>query len=277
MLCLLSAEAYKLGKSKSFYICMASMVSVVFLMYGMFVIADRIERGELENGTGGVVITQDGERMESGGGSIWEQVGIMEMLSQIFSGDLVACMTSIFISIFVIGEHTSGMVKNIVGKGNARGVIFLSKLLVTEAGVIIMVTVSVAATLLAGRMFIGDCAFAGDFRENFLAYTGVQYLNVIALTAVFVLTGELTRNLAAGISLGVGVAVLPVLILTGLDMALGESSISLSRYWMVSRSGSCPLEGITSGYAVETALIAGIWLIAATALGMWHFYRADIR
>ncbi len=46
---------------------------------------------------------------------------------------------------------------------------------------------------------------------------------------------------------------------------------------MVSRSGSCPLEGITSGYAVETALIAGIWLIAATALGMWHFYRADIR
>jgi len=274
MMGLLSAEGYKLARSKGFYICMAVVISVVAMMCGLFSLADRIQRGELENGTGGIVVSGEGEDC---GVSIWEEVSIMEVVGQIFSGDFVPCILAVFVSIFVIGEYGNGMMKNVAGKGHERWKIFLSKLLVTELASVLIILPGIGAALLGSWICKGSSSFTGEFWRNLMIFTGIQLLLEMALTAVFVLTSDICRNYAAGISFGLGIAVFPVLIGEGLDMLLAGKGFAASDYLLVSRSIDCPYEGFTKGYVGETALVAGIWFVLATGAGLWHFYRTDIQ
>ena len=117
MLCLLSAEGYKLKKSKSFFVSAVVMTLVVVLMYGILLLLDGVVKGEIENGTAGVIVTQedrqDLDELESG--SVWEQIGIMDIMRQVFSGNLASCVLAVYVSIVVVSEYSSGMIKNIVG------------------------------------------------------------------------------------------------------------------------------------------------------------------
>lgn len=275
---LLSAESYKLKKSKSLYICIAVMIAMIFLAYCLVVTADRIADGELENGTGGVVVTENGEPVEPGNDSILEELGVAGMVERLFSGDMMACVTAVFISIFVVGDYAGGMMKNIVGKGRSRGEIFWARLIVAEASVILIYLVSIASALLFGWVFVGKEGFAAaGFWPDLAAYTGLQLALGIGLTAVLALVGEVTRSYAAGISLGIGVAALPVFLVTGLDLLCRNSGITPSDYWLVTRSAGCQIQEIGAGYAVETLVVSAVWFFLAAGLGMWHFYRADIR
>ena len=49
---LLNAELYKLRKSKSFYTCTILTVVLVIAMFAVFLTADNIQNGKMENGTG---------------------------------------------------------------------------------------------------------------------------------------------------------------------------------------------------------------------------------
>ena len=274
MMSLLSAEGYKLIRSKSFYICIAVVIGVVALLYGMLDLADRIDRGEFENGTAGVVVS---EQAEEGGTSTWEEISLMEIVGQIFSGDFLPCVLAVFVSIFVIGEYASGMMKNVAGKGRERWKIFLSKLIVTELAVIPIVLIGLAATLLGGLVFKGSSSFTGDFWKNLTVFVGLQLLLEMAFAAVCMLTSDLVRNYAAGISLGIGIAAFPVILMEGLvDRLFYNSGFTPSAYWVVTRSIHCPYEGFTAGYIMETIFVAGGWLLLAAGLGIWHFSRADI-
>ena len=182
MINLLSAEWYKLVRSKSFSICIAVVVCAVALMYG--VLSLMVEARE--------------------------EFSMMELTCQIFSGDLMPCVLAIFVSIFVTGEYESGMMKNVVGKGRERRKIFLSKLIVTELAVIPLILAGIGAGLLGGLWFKGSGAFTVDFWKNFGVYVGLQLLMEIALAGVFVLSSDLCRNYAAGISLGIGISAFPM-------------------------------------------------------------------
>lgn len=249
MINLLSAEWYKLVRSKSFYICIGVVVGVVALMYGML--------GLVEDSM--------------------EELGMMELTCQIFSGDLMPCVLAIFVSIFVTGEYGSGMMKNVVGKGRERWKIFLSKLIVTELAVIPLVLAGIGAGLLGGLWFKGSGAFTGDFWKNLGVHVGLQLLMEIALAGVFVLSSDLCRNYAAGISLGIGISAFPMLIMEGADLWLKKRTISIADFWLVNRSVHCPYEGFTAGYILETFLVALFWLVLSAGLGIWHFSRADIK
>lgn len=251
MMGLLSAEVYKLIRSKSFYVCIAVIVGTVVLMYGMLNLAD--------------------------GGSFWEEISMMELTGQIFSGDFLPCVLAVFASIFVIGEYGSGMMKNVAGKGMERWKIFLSKLIVTELAMIPMVLIGMAVTLLGILLFKGSGSFTEEFWKNLGIFTGLQLLLETALIAVYVLSADLCRNYAAGISSGIGISAFSILIMEGLDLLFKNSSFTPSDYWLVNRSINCPYEGFTAGYVTETILVAGIWLVLAAGLGIWHFSRADIR
>ena len=184
MLRLLSAEGYKLKKSKSFFVCAVVMVSVVVLMYGMMLLLDGVVQGEIENGTAGVFVTQEDQQAldELESGSVWEQISIMDMMQQVFSGNLVSCVLAVYVSIVVVSEYSSGMVKNIVGKGSSRTVIFMSKLIMAVLSSLLLLLISCAMVLACGMIFIGKSAFVGDFWQNAMVYVGMQMLLNAALT-----------------------------------------------------------------------------------------------
>ena len=111
---LLNAELYKLRKSKSFYTCTILTVVLVIAMFAVFLTADNIQNGKMENGTGGVVVSISQESPTEASASIWDTIQLMDILRQIFSGDVVALFIGTFISIFVISEFSTGMLKNVV-------------------------------------------------------------------------------------------------------------------------------------------------------------------
>lgn len=148
----------------------------------------------------------------------------------------------------------------------------------TEAAVIFIYLAAIAAVLLFGGVFVGKEGFAVEhFWQDLAVYTGMQMLMGIGLTAVFVLIGESSRNYAAGISLGIGVASLSVFLFSGLDLLCRNSTFTPSAYWLVTRSAACPIQGVTAGYVIETFVVSAVWFVLAAGLGMWHFCRADIR
>ncbi|MDE7310974.1 MAG: ABC transporter permease [Eubacterium sp.] len=277
MLQLLNAEFYKLRKSKSFFICTILTVVFVFIMYGAFLLADNIQKGKVENGTGGVIVSINQEELQATSASIWDTIHIMDILQEIFSGDVMAMIIGTFISIFVISEFMSGMLKNVVGKGSSRASIYLSKLFAAMFAAVLMAAVGIIATLICGRIFIGASAFAGDFWKNLMIYTALQLVMTTTVASIFVLIGELFRNLAAGISIGIGVAVFPTLLLNFIDMKFADSSILPSQLWPFTRMFGCPFEGFTVSYAAETLLVAAFWLVLTAGLGIWHFSRTDIK
>lgn len=277
MFCLLRAEGYKLRRSKSFYVCAAVMTAYAFLMYGVLSMVGSARQEDMGNAADGAVVMMGNAEPEPASVSIWDEIGVMDVMQQMFSGDMSACILAIFASIFVIGEYGSGMVKNVVGKGHPRAAVFLAKLAATVLAAVLMLLAGMASVLLCGRLFIGKEAFTGGFWQKLLVYAGQQMMMAAALTAVFVLIGETVRNLAAGISLGIAAAAIPVLLLQGIDMLCADSGITPSDYWLVTRSAGCPAAGVTAGYIAETALVAAFWFLAAAGLGLWHFYKADIK
>lgn len=279
MLRLLSAEGYKLKKSKSFFVCAVVMVSVVVLMYGMMLLLDGVVQGEIENGTAGVFVTQEDQQAldELESGSVWEQISIMDMMRQVFSGNLASCVLAVYVSIVVVSEYSSGMVKNIVGKGSSRTVIFMSKLIMAVLSSLLLLLISCAMVLACGMIFIGKSAFVGDFWQNAMVYVGMQMLLNAALAALYVLIAEVARCYAAGISASIGAAVFPTLLFTGLDVISEKYGLTLSSYWVVTRSETCPLSGITADFVLETVLVSAVWFLLSAGLGIWHFNKTDVK
>lgn len=276
---LLSAESYKLKRSRNFYICMAVLAGLVFLTYGILALVDSIQQGEMENGTAGIMVTVEGQA-EALSGSVWDQVGVMDVLQRGLFGDALACVLAIFVSIFVISEYSSGMLKNIVGKGCPRTVIFLSKLAAAVLAALLMTLAGVAVSVIGGWLFIGGIGghevIVPDWQDFFI-YVGQQFMITAALASVFAGISEACRNLAAGISIGIGISVFTELLFQGLDMLWADSGITVSQYWLVTRSAVCPTTGFSAGYVTQTALVAAFWFLAAAAFGVWHFNKTDIK
>lgn len=269
---ILNAEAYKLRKSKSFFVCCIAMVCFTILLIAMVYIADNIQKGNIGNGTAGITITSNGTAKE-----FLDNVSLMEMLQQIFGGSMLSCTLAVFISIFVTKEYGSGMIKNIVGKGCPRASIYLSKLLVTVAASFCITSAGVLSMLLGGRILLGERAFDGGFWNEFLSYTGIQIALMAAMAAVFMLVSEVCRTVAAGISLNIGIIIFSVLFINGLDLLFADSSFRPSDIWLIGQTEHLPLDGITSGFAAKMLIVAAVWFVAAALLGILHFYKTDIK
>lgn len=277
MLRLFHAEIYKLRKGKSFYICAIITVAFVLLMYGMLLLADNIQKGNLENGTGGVIVSANGSDPKEVSGSIWDSIGVMDMMQEVFSGDAIGCILAIFVCIFVISEFSSGMLKNIVGKGCPRSIIYLAKLSAATLAAFCIALSGIAASLIAGRLFIGPDAFSPDFWEPLPVYIILQLLMVAAMTSLFVMIGECSRNIAGGIALGICSAAFPALILNVIDMRFADGSITPSMFWPLTRMSGCPTGGFRAGFVTESIFVALFWIVVTTGCGIWHFLKTDIK
>ncbi|MDE6887252.1 MAG: ABC transporter permease [Eubacterium sp.] len=276
MLCLLNAETYKLKKSKSFYVCMAVTVAFILFMFSTIFLMDKIQKEKIADPSGSFSVSIKNNEPNSSG-SLWDSLHIMDMLQEAFSGDSIGCILCIFISIFVIREYSSGMMKNIAGKGCSRSSIYLSKLFASILATILIAVTGIAATLICGWIFMGAQAFDRNFWKNLPVYIILQMIMITSLSSLFVFIGELSRNLAAGIAIGICIISFPALLLNVIDMQFADHAFTPSQYWPVTRIASCPFEGFTTGYWIETLLVAAFWIILTTAAGIWHFNKTDIR
>lgn len=276
MINLLKGEFYKLFKSRAFYVCTAIAVFTVILVYGMLVMADGIQSGELDNGTGGVVVESSQENEPP----ILEQMTNAGVLQQVYASFGAFIIVS-FVSIFVIGEYTNGAVKNVVGKGYPRWKIFAAKYISALTATIILMIVMAVVNLICGMILLKGQTVDQAFFINLLQFTGIELLLGAGLAGISILVSELCRTLGAGITIGIGIVTFSSVVTGLLDLAVKlvnpDSAFTFADYWVLDLLGSCPVEDINADFVIRAVLVGMAWLAAAAGLGLLHFKKADIK
>ncbi|MBQ4529249.1 MAG: ABC transporter permease subunit [Lachnospiraceae bacterium] len=275
MINLLRGEVYKLRKSKCLYICCIALVAVVMLFYGMLMLADKIQQGELANGTYGVVVEETSQETMP---DFWSGQSILEIIQMMF-GSFGSIIITVFVAIFAYGEYANGAIKNIVGKGHNRGKIFGVKYISTIISAILMMVLMTVATLFLGILFIGPEKVSYEVCKNLCYYAGIQLLLGAAFAGIVTVISQLCRNLGAGISISICMLTFSSLITAGLDAVLYyfKLEVKVSDYWIVDLISNCPSTDIDSSFAIRATVSAIIWIVAALGIGTLHFQKADVK
>lgn len=276
---LLSAEFYKLRKGKALFVGLLIVAALVVMLYVSLMMIDKINSGEVSNGTGGVIVFENGETVagELGTESMMQKIGIAGVLQQIFSGHFVGLILAVIVSIFVVREFGTGAIKNLVGKGYSRSTIFLSKLLSTVVLSILFQVAAAMISILIGIPFLGSEGLSIINWTDIAIYTGLQILFGITAAGIFVLMGELTRNLAAAIAVSIGVLLFSTSATALLDLLCHQVGFEPTKYWFLDLMSSCPLTEFDTEFLVRSVLVSIVWFVVAAVLGVLHFQRADVK
>ena len=261
MINLLSAEIYKLRKSRSFKVSAALSV--------LFVAAIYLLQELLLSGMAGNV---DKAMIE-------EMSNIPHMLKQMYGQCNTIIFVTIFVCLFALGDYSSGAVKNIVGKGFRREEIYLARFLVTELGAVMIYLLTALAVLVGGFIFLGTEQINGAILYDFISYLSLQILYLTAYTAIIIMVCEITRN-TAGIFISIlGIMLFSNIIFQGIDIVIKAAGIpfTLSKYWITSVIGNCPETDIPSWFVTSSGISAGVWLIVSLTAGMLCFSWKDVK
>lgn len=273
MLNLLSGEFYKLKKSKSFLVCCMVMIVAVIFLYGTLFLADKIQQGEITNGTSGVVITSE---VNTEGGSIFDSLGVSDVFQQI-AGNFGTMIPAIFTAIFVIGEFGNGAIKNLVGKGYFRAKIFLAKYITSSVAAVVIVFTGAVATVICGGIFMGADALSSTYMKAFVIYTLLETGLVVALNGIIVTISEMSRSMGIGISAGIGVVMFSSFISGGMDLLLHRFGFRFSDYWMTDLMSNYPLSDFGGKIIFQIVMTIIVWSVLAIGAGVWHFGRTDVK
>lgn len=274
---LFGAELYKWKRSRSFYVCLLSAVACAVIIWLSFLLADKVESGQVENGTMGIMVSE--ETLEEGRStSFLDELNMMQIVQTFVGGGFSTVFMAIFICIWVVGEYANGAVRNVVGKGYSRNSIFLTKYL---SAVLISLVLDIAiamAAVLAGVAVMGTARVGEHFLPDCLAYVGVQLMLGVAYSGLIVAVSELTRSLAAGISISIFLAALSSTFANGLDLIFKTLRIDfkVSDYWIINVIEHCPIEGINLNVVGGAISVTAMWTIISLMIGMIHFHEADV-
>lgn len=274
---LFRAELYKWRKCKAFYICLLSAAGCVVAIWLAFLLADRIESGQIENGTMGITIS--GEMPDAGEGTgVLDEIQIMEFIQLFLGAGFSTLFMAIFICIWVIGEYANGAVKNTIGKGYSRNSIFLTKYLSSVLSALVLDLGILIVAVLTGVAVLGTERIGETFVQDCLAYAGVQLMLSVAFSGIVAAVSEWARSMAAGVAIGMLLAILSSTFANGLDLVCKAVNIDfrVSDYWITNVIENCPVEGIDMDVVASAVCVTVLWTVISLLAGMVHFHEADV-
>ena len=262
MINLLSAEIYKLRKSRSFKVSAGLAV--------LFTAASYLLQELFLNGMAGNVNEVMIENANT---------SILDMSHQMFGQFNTIIFVTIFVCLFAMGDYSSGAVKNIVGKGLRREEIYLARFLVTEFGAVMIYLLTALTVLIGGIIFLGTEQINGAVLYDFISYLSLQILYLTAYTAIIILVCEITRN-TAGIFISIlGIMLFSNMVFEGIDIVIKAAGapFSLAKYWITTVIASCPAADIPAWFVTSSGIASGVWLIVSLTAGMLCFSWKDVK
>ena len=248
---MISAEFYKLRKSRSFWIMLAIVAAMAAFMSIVF----------------GVVSADElmGMRPESASEML---IGAVPMHVQTILFILVG-----FIVVFINTDFDSGTIRNPLAIGVSRVKYYVAKFVMILLTCAAFVIVSILATGLPYLLFEpwGD---AFNF-ANFVASVGVGYLILVAQATLFMAVALITRKIGATLGIVLGYLILDMII-NAFMMLLETSDVARTLANVLPSPASYYLAGLAEGtanfgnvmmvVAVTLALIIVVSLLAVSSL-----------
>ncbi len=237
---LLHFEVHKLVRQKSFYICLAVAVAMLFVStYTTYLISkDVVDAG---------------------------QMGIcgMDVMIGAASGGTLAMVIAVFVPLFVCEDYTSGTIRNIITRGYTRLAVFSAKLIVVLLAAAVMSIVCMASGYLIGTAFAGSGAQAFD--ASAVKILLCQLAVILAETTLFYAICSVLQKTGGAIAICLVLPMVMTVLLTLADTALAEKEIELSGYWIDRVSSSLGSFDVSSDELKKALLTALAYFIAAGA------------
>jgi ABC-2 type transport system permease protein len=219
---LLKFEFRKLFRQKSFYICGAIMLGLIFISALTMNLMYEVSQNLIEV-TDEVNIMANFDSGLSG----------LYMLSTALSNSNFTIIFAVFISLFVCGDYTNGTLKNVIARGYGRISIYISKYLVSLIAATIYTIFCWVIGFLSGTVLWGVGSLpANETTLNFVTILLVQLLSAYAYTSMFFLIAALLKKTGGSIAVGIIAPVVIVMIISLLDVLTNKITFSFSDYWL---------------------------------------------
>lgn len=252
---MVKAEFYKLKKSTPFWICL--LICVLFAAVLPFALQQAVASGE-----------PDMQNLS---------LSAVEIMGQSLSMPVFSLVAAVFVSIFVSGEFHHGTMKNYISKGFRREHIFPSKFLACAVAVTAMFVVFIPVVLVSGTIFLGFDPHGVFQPADFTGTLIASWLLFMAYVAVFVAVATLLRSNGAAIATNIClVSIFPTL-LQALDFLFRRIGFKISPLWIGEKLSSVTSLPLPSGALLAGIATAIIYVIVASAVGIYLFKKHDIK
>ena len=268
MLGMIKSEIYKLFNKKSFYVCALILMGLAGLGAWFF------ENTYFQRL--GIPVIEGA--MKQMGFTAWDAVRYGAGF------DNIIIMNSIFSSIFVCYEFSSGMNKNLVIRGKNKLIMYFSKMLVSML-IPIVYTILAAITSYAISSHLWD---SGKWEESYVNSIVIPICLFILVQmvyqSIFVMIGYLSKSSgwATAINFSISSLILPVIVIGGINYVLNSwfgIKESIDKYW--------PGNGFVNIYEYEYPLKAEHakifpWVLIAyfvipAIVGSFVFWKREVK
>ena len=273
---LLRGEIYKLFRSKCLYFCGVAVLLCTLGVYAMFSTADAVKRGELQNGKYGVTVSVEGELQE--GSNLWDRLPI-ETFMEAAHGVIGIFIFTAFSAIYMHDIYANGAVKNMVGKGYERYVVFTSKYLATIFGCFVIEVMRIISVIVCDYIYVGACRVGVDNLSGLLGYACVQFLLEAAFAGIVIMIGQICRNLGMSIVISFGVMFFSEMISLGINLIFRyfKVDIDVCKYFITDLIGEYPCGAMNGEFIVRAIVCAIVWSALAFTFGNIHFRKVDVK
>ena len=236
---LLHFEFHKLIRQKSFYICLAVAVAMLFVStYTTYLISKDVVDAA--------------------------QMGIcgMEVMTGAASGGTLVMVMGVFIPLFACEDYASGTIRNIVTRGYTRLGIFCAKLITVLLATALMTAVCMASGYLIGTAFAGSGTqpFDADTVKLLLCQLAV----ILAEAALFYAVSSVLQKTGGAIAICLVLPMVVTILLTLADTALAEKEIELSGYWIDRINASLGSFDVTDKDMKKALLTAPVYFLVTS-------------
>ncbi|MDO4943761.1 MAG: hypothetical protein Q4E74_01015 [Ruminococcus sp.] len=283
MLNLIRMNLYSLFRTVSFWVMIA--VTAVIAVFFVYMTNVDIEYMSEENSAAEQTAQQTDENEITVGIAVetldeWVDQGIeMVSLFQVMgSSAIIALLASIFVAIYTNAEQKTGFIKNIAGQLPKRGMLSLAKLSGIAVELLIMFGVYILATVISGKIILGDKLVLGDVGD-LIKIIAVQYLLHLAFCSFVQMLCTVARGAGIGMTVGIlfcsGMTSLVYMGINYVVSKLGAEDFDVSKYDLMTYIGSA---SASDSDMMTKCIIAGAaYLVICTAVSMLVMQKRDIK
>ena len=224
---LLRMDLYRLFRTKSVYLCLATLLAASVLSFWVMWLTSTPEGRKAITGLDASVTTDSNENdrgmviisVQNESFPILEDYDILALFREIgMDGGAYACLLGIVVSIFVCHDYKSGFIKTILSLHRRRWHYIACKIITAGILNLLYLVISFGFCLLLNALF-HDLVPLTD-TDSILFYLSQSWVVTTAFAALFILIITLTRSTSAGVLasvlLGSGIIVILLLSLTQL-------------------------------------------------------------
>ncbi len=203
MLNTIKMDLYRAFKSKSLYITI--LIAAISLFANIASL-----KYETLHPDKTIQTTQEDEMFDNVGIIMGDPVDVgddftvQDVLTIIFQGGTILALGAVFCATFVSIDHSSGFIKNVVGRNNYRKQTSMSKVIVMAVYTVLEIT-ACFITLLLSLLVLYDDIRMGSLC-NILGYLGVQILIQTSLLTLCVFICNLLRNIGIAMAFAISLS-----------------------------------------------------------------------